>query len=165
MLWTLGLNWVTFPLHRSHVVFPAGLHRLLLWISPSFFFLNLQGSTYATMRSDSSETNAFFSWTSWIQCSIISDESPVSGIQKQKKKKMFCWSVWHDCLSSYARSGCFAWNVEKQKLALKDFWFQQNLEWKGRLFMYALGSVSCSYSTASTKQTVLFCSVFLAIWL
>lgn len=39
--------------------------------------------TYATMRSDSSETKAFFSWTSWIHCSIMSLELSFSGRGKE----------------------------------------------------------------------------------
>lgn len=35
MLYTFGLQWVTLPLHRSHVVLPAGLCRL--WLRFSLF--------------------------------------------------------------------------------------------------------------------------------
>lgn len=56
--------------------------------------------TYATMSSDSSETNAFFSWTSWIHCSIISGEPLRSARKKwcifslRKQEDVFFWEGW-----------------------------------------------------------------------
>lgn len=47
--------------------------------------------TYATMRSDSSETNAFFSWTSWIHCSIISGEPLLPGSGKIQFLSICVW--------------------------------------------------------------------------
>lgn len=41
MLSTFGLQWVTLPLHRSHVVLPAGLCRL--WLRFSLFSNSLTG--------------------------------------------------------------------------------------------------------------------------
>lgn len=57
--------------------------------------LNSQVNTHATMRSDSSETNAFFSWTSWIHCSIVSGESlPVSDKQEETINRNEWNKVW-----------------------------------------------------------------------
>lgn len=50
--------------------------------------------TYATMRSDSSETNAFFSWTSWIHCSIISGEPLLPGSGKIQCLSICVWWSW-----------------------------------------------------------------------
>lgn len=78
------------------------------------------------MRSDSSETNAFFSWTSWIQCSIISDESPVSGIQKQKT----CFVDLCGRTVYVVTQGMTALHemLKNKSYVSKDFWFQLNLE-------------------------------------
>lgn len=50
--------------------------------------------TYATMRSDSSDTSAFFSWTSWIQCSIISGE-PLLPVDEEKIQRWFTCVWWY----------------------------------------------------------------------
>lgn len=55
---------------------PSSAALAVTAVLPLFQF-HWRGNTYATMRSDSSETSAFFSWTRWIHCSMVS-ESPVS---------------------------------------------------------------------------------------
>lgn len=72
---------VTSTLHKSRVVLPVWLHRpglcITVWLYEQKATRKNKVHTYATMRSDSSETSVFFSWTSWIHCSIISGEPPL----------------------------------------------------------------------------------------
>lgn len=96
----------TSLLYRSCVVLVMWPHKHSLF---EIMAEPVRVQTYATMRSDSSETSAFFSWTSWIQCSIMSGEPLLPASKNIKERKKFLWS-------SSLRKGedvVFLWKVSK----------------------------------------------------